>query len=354
MRAAFGSALLCAGAAEACSATPKRSEPEAGPARDSGREASGDAAVEASLDAAADVVDVDCYGKPDLDAAYLLDELEICPLVLPCGLPPGITLSGCNLVYVSGGGALGCTVAAEGGCDGGLALPEAGEALPVSCDCAIFPGGGRRPEGWDGGQGPRGRRPLARLLARLAAEEAASVHAFRRLTDELRELGAPAAFVSEATRSMRDEVRHARMMAALARRRGGEPAPLRIGPLPLRGLEAVATENAAEGCVRETYGAALAAWQGAHASDADLRRALAEIAEDETRHAALAWAVADWAEPRLSPAARRRVRGRRREATLALRRSVSTPLSAAARAAGLPPPRIARVLVDELFRRLDV
>jgi len=41
---------------------------------------------------------------------------------------------------------------------------------------------------------------------------------------------------------------------------------------------------------------------------------MADIARDETRHAALSWAVDDWSQALLAPAARRRVREARHEA----------------------------------------
>jgi hypothetical protein len=72
-------------------------------------------------------------------------------------------------------------------------------------------------------------------------------------------------------------------------------------------LEAIAVENAVEGCVRETLGAVAGAHQAHRAKHAAIRRAYRGIAKDEARHAELAWAIARWIEPRLRPAARRRI-----------------------------------------------
>ena len=54
-----------------------------------------------------------------------------------------------------------------------------------------------------------------------------------------------------------------------------------------------------------SYGALVVTWQASHASDRAIRDAMRRIARDETRHAALAWTIAAWAEPRLGEPARR-------------------------------------------------
>jgi hypothetical protein len=76
----------------------------------------------------------------------------------------------------------------------------------------------------------------------------------------------------------------------------------------------VATENAIEGCARETYGALVALWQESHAADPAISSVCAEIAPDEARHAALAWQVDDWARAHLSAAANTRVQAARQAA----------------------------------------
>jgi hypothetical protein len=120
----------------------------------------------------------------------------------------------------------------------------------------------------------------------------------------------------------------------------------------------MATENAVEGCVRETFGALVAHHQAAHASDPVIASAMRTIAEDETRHAALAWAIARWADARLDERARVRVARRRRKEVRRLGRSMDESLlgqgipptaqarqaRSLARAAGLPTPAQARAL----------
>ncbi len=147
----------------------------------------------------------------------------------------------------------------------------------------------------------RGATPLGAWLARAAAAEAGSVHAFRALASELAALGAPAALVDACLDAADDEVRHARDTAWLARRHGGEPAPTPRQPLPARSLRDVALENAIEGCVHETFAAAVAVWQAQHAADPDLRALAAAITPDELRHAELAHALHAWAVSALSP-----------------------------------------------------
>ena len=93
-------------------------------------------------------------------------------------------------------------------------------------------------------------------------------------------------------------------MAALARRAGATvPAP-RMKKVAPRLLEEIARENAVEGCVNETFSAAIAAVQAACARDDRVRAAMRRIATDEMRHAELAWSVAGWIDTRLDAAAR--------------------------------------------------
>jgi hypothetical protein len=138
-------------------------------------------------------------------------------------------------------------------------------------------------------------------LANMAYLEAVSVHAFERLERELDAHGAPPSLRRQARRARRDEVRHTAMTARLARERGGSPRlPEAPSPSRARTLLELALENAVEGCVRETYGAVQGLVEAQTSRDDVMRRAMQSIAADECRHAELAWAVHDWAMPRLS------------------------------------------------------
>jgi hypothetical protein len=190
---------------------------------------------------------------------------------------------------------------------------------------------------------------LGAYLSELAYLEAASVVAFRTLRRELRHHGAPRSLLHAAARAARDEVRHARAMACLARRHGGVPRKVRVKRTPLRTLAEIAIENVVEGCVRETYGALVATFQARAAADADLRAAMRQIAKDETRHAALAWKIHDWVDRRLEASDRRQVDDARHEAIEQMASAVvRTPPPSVQRVAGIPGPGEATRMIADL------
>ncbi|MEZ4360481.1 MAG: ferritin-like domain-containing protein [Kofleriaceae bacterium] len=198
---------------------------------------------------------------------------------------------------------------------------------------------GRRPAGLQALRGGGGDR-AADWLARAAWLEAASVHSFVQLARELEQAGAPRTLVAWAMSSANDELRHATMVTRLALRYGATPQVPEIAPVSGRSLEALALENAVEGCVRETWGALLALWQSRTALDPDVRRVFAQIARDELRHAALAWAVDRWLAPQLTGEALDRVAAARHVAMEDLTRSHE-----AIPALGLPDLNAARALL---------
>jgi hypothetical protein len=183
-------------------------------------------------------------------------------------------------------------------------------------------------------------------LAAMAELEAASVPAFDRLARELETWGGPDELVRRARRAMRDEIRHARVMTALARQHGHAPRPIAVPPLPCRSLEAIAHENAIEGCVREAYGALVATYQAERASPA-LRPAFSAIAVDERRHAELAEDVHAWILGRLEAAPRNAIERARADAEAHLRASLST--SRPCSELGLPSGPDAVALCDVYF-----
>jgi hypothetical protein len=99
---------------------------------------------------------------------------------------------------------------------------------------------------------------------------------------------------------------------------------------------ALALDNAREGCVRELYGALLAAFQASRAQLPALRQAFATIARDELRHAALSWDLADWLEQPLCASAQAQLVALRRAALAELRAELTEPGPAIRRDAGLP------------------
>jgi hypothetical protein len=200
--------------------------------------------------------------------------------------------------------------------DGGplsLQCPTNAGTQTVMCEEQCL---GRLTEGFEAPEAaPRSRQSEGDRLAAMAYLEAVSVHAFARLTRELEALGATPALVRDARRARRDEVRHTAITTRLARKRGGSP---RLPDAPptraARSVFEVALENAVEGCVRETYGAVAGLVVAQRAREGVLGRAMRSIADDECRHAELAWAVHEWAMPRLSSAERARVKSAMRDA----------------------------------------
>ena len=145
------------------------------------------------------------------------------------------------------------------------------------------------------------------------------------------------------------------MVAALARRFGGDPQPPQVAALPLRSRFAIALENAIEGCVRETYGALLAEHQAQTASDPEVRAALRGIADDEMRHALLAHRVAEWLEPQLADAERQALATARTAAVIQLHAELDTGLAPGEMAAlGWPSREVAAELIGRMAAALAV
>jgi hypothetical protein len=207
---------------------------------------------------------------------------------------------------------------------------------------------GRRPEGL-ASQRFEGPNEAAVFLAQTAYLEAAAVDAFERLTRELEAHGAPKRLRAASRRAARDEMRHATVTKRLAEQAGGTVPPCHVAPGSVRSLEEMAIENAIEGCVRETYGAAFAAIQAAQARDAGVRKAMKRIAREETAHAQLSWSVARWLDTRLDAGARGRVRQAQARAVEALvREAACEPDASLTERLGVPTVHQARAALSEL------
>jgi hypothetical protein len=238
--------------------------------------------------------------------------------------------------------------------------------FPTGCDVRIYKDGkrelectaecpgGRRPEGY-GGEASTAHHPLGRFFARLAQLETVSIGAFGALATELERHGAAASLVARARRARRDEVRHARAAWSLARRFGAPTERLaRMPRARARSVADLAEENAAEGCVRETFGAIIARFQGRRSEDAQIAEAMRAIAVDEADHAALAWDLDAFFMTRLDARGRaRRARAIRRalaELRDEIERSVDVP--SLARISGMPNRDVARVALGALEHAL--
>ena len=124
--------------------------------------------------------------------------------------------------------------------------------------------------------------------------------------------------IDAAARAARDEVPTPSHDDRAGAPLGAEPAELpRDLPEHVRPTEAIAIENAIEGCLRETVGALVANGQAAFAVNPAIRAASRAIARDEAGHAALAFAVNRWVRGELSadggPAPGHAARRRRHE-----------------------------------------
>jgi hypothetical protein len=135
--------------------------------------------------------------------------------------------------------------------------------------------------------------------AAMAVAEHASIASFARVALELLALGAPPDLVEATLRAGLDEVDHARRTFGLASAPGAPvgPAALReaTDALPTPSLEGLAVRTFRDACVGETVGAARARAEAERVTDPAVRLVLSEIAQDEERHAELAWRTLAWA-----------------------------------------------------------
>jgi hypothetical protein len=225
-----------------------------------------------------------CYGPtlvtPELACAIRTD-YRVCQAMQVCGT----CAAGCNLPYL-------------GVDDGGADAGNCGfGTTPVTVSCFQA---GRRPQGLEA-HGGMDRDALARFFSETAWLEAASVVAFERLALELRAFGAPAALVRDCERAAIEEAEHATAVGAIATRYGAELVAPCVDAFRARSLFDLARENVVEGCVKETFAAAVAVVQSLRAGDRDLRQVMKKIATEEASHADLSRRIDLWARTRLGP-----------------------------------------------------
>lgn len=129
--------------------------------------------------------------------------------------------------------------------------------------------------------------------------EHASVASFARFSLQLMALGAPADLLQEAHRAALDEIEHARTTYSLATvfgqaNVGPDKLPAAIAPIDAN-VDAFVKALVLEGCVGETLGAAEGQEAARYAAWPEIAEPLAKIAQDEERHATLAWRSLQWA-----------------------------------------------------------
>jgi len=164
------------------------------------------------------------------------------------------------------------------------------QVAPVTAERAWSRGEAGPPEAMDPGL----REHVAALWLRDARLEHASIASFARTTLELLAVGAAPWLIAASQRAGLDEVEHAEACFALASRYAGEPVgPGPLPALPPRALDLAGLAEATfiEGCVGETIAALVATRAAERCTDPVIAAALAKIAEDEARHAELAWAT---------------------------------------------------------------
>lgn len=195
----------------------------------------------------------------------------------------------------------------------------------VTCDFQEECISGRRPRQLDG------MRPCpnsnlerdAKWWSTAAALERAAVEAFAELARDLERLGAPKDLVRRARAAQQDEIRHAEMCEAMA---GGTAAwpepPTRNAPSP-PDLLSFAMFNASEGCVLEAFAALEVLVQSRRATSPVAQEILAQIAEDEIRHAQLSVEIDSWVRSLLSEPERCEVERNHQQAIAELSRSLS-------------------------------
>lgn len=226
-------------------------------------------------------------------------------------MPYGYSSSG--MTYLFDGGGLAdpayCAQACPNVSNNTLCQPvEADDLLCWNEFCGV----GRLTEGVT----PRAQAAgvLGGHFANMAAHEAAAALAFDALGDELQVHGVDASLVRRARRAAREERRHTQLVGTLAQAHAGRFAVNAVTPTETRSLEAIARENAEEGCVRETLGALVGLHQSRHAADAQVRSVMAEVSADELGHAAWSHALDASLQSALPLTARRRVRAAREAA----------------------------------------
>ncbi len=233
-------------------------------------------------------------------------------MLTACGPPP----TGCGGL-LGGPGSVSYAAWDGGLADGGSgpidfatcsSICSAGTCTPVDAglvECRVVCTGGRAPPGLVSLSAVDST--VGSWLARMAELEAAAVEAFIHLAKELDAHGLPR-FAEAALRAAGHEIAHASAITGLAWRHGRAPKPLSLRPSEVRSLEALAIDNAGEGCGRELFGALTNEHQARTASDPAVARVMGSIAGDERAHADLSFALAEALMPRLTLAQRRRAR----------------------------------------------
>ncbi|HEV7557653.1 MAG TPA: ferritin-like domain-containing protein [Kofleriaceae bacterium] len=162
-------------------------------------------------------------------------------------------------------------------------------------------------EGWADVLAPRldhlsvmERADLAAAWMKDGLGEHASVASFGRFALELMAVGAPPELIAATHRAILDEIRHAQLCFGMATAYAG--AAIAPGTFPFSGhveistdLATIAARAVREGCIGETLAALALDDRIATTDDPVVKGVLASLADDEARHAELAWRAVAWA-----------------------------------------------------------
>lgn len=143
----------------------------------------------------------------------------------------------------------------------------------------------------------KARRSLGELWMDDALMEHASIASFAQFTLDLMRLGAPPDLLRDSQLAGLDEIEHSRIAFTIVERLTGVargPGELPLGALEAHDLHQAITAAIHEGCVGETLAACLLSEQARRCTDPFIAEQLSRIAEDELRHAELAWRFVAW------------------------------------------------------------
>ncbi len=160
----------------------------------------------------------------------------------------------------------------------------------------------------------QGGSHMARWSARAFHAEASSVAAFLQIRAELKRFGAPSSLQQRCLQASCDEIKHARVMAALTDTLGGTHSELDFGDVPQRSLLDFAIDNVKEGCVNEAYAALCALYQGEVLPESHIKTTLQNIGNDELRHVVLSYDIHRWCMTQLSDEEQELVRAEQKKA----------------------------------------
>ena len=124
------------------------------------------------------------------------------------------------------------------------------------------------------------------------------------------------------------------MIASLAHRKGQQIPTITVNDNS-DDLFTVALHNATEGCIFETWAALEAGLKAQHASTEELKEIYASIANDEVRHAQLAWDLHSWLMEQLSLEQRQQIYKAQRAAIAKLQETAIAQLQATPTELGL-------------------